>query len=42
MSGVDRICGTHMVYLGSPEREEATVLLLPHATLVYRADYSCS
>ena len=24
--------GTHMVYMGSPEREEATFLLLPRAT----------
>jgi hypothetical protein len=23
--------GTHMVYMGSPEREEATFLLLPRA-----------
>ena len=28
----DMICGTHMVYMGSPEREEATFLLLPRAT----------
>ena len=28
----DMICGTHMLYMGSPEREEATFSLLPRAT----------
>jgi hypothetical protein len=28
----DMVCGTHMVYMSSPEREEATFLLLPRAT----------
>jgi hypothetical protein len=28
----EMICGTHMVHVGSPEREEATFLLLPRAT----------
>jgi hypothetical protein len=28
----EMICGTHMVYMGAPECEEATFLLLPRAT----------
>jgi hypothetical protein len=32
MSGGQTLWRTHMVYLGSPEREEANLLLLPRAT----------